>query len=159
IAEHAQRMEVCVENRCFFLPLSCIFLSQLDDGADGLGVEPVALGFGEYVADIGRDTGLFLFEFFHAADDAFELIDGDASDPVVSFLHTRRLFWWLYSSAVRLSQSPPKVIHACDDFGNSFFSSAVRSASRFFCLASRAACRLLLVFIRSSFPVVVILRL
>src|SRR5687768_2779721 len=66
-------MHIEVEDRLGLLPFIGVLLPDANHLAHDLGVEAVALGFGENVADIVRDALLFLLQPLDPLDEGSEL--------------------------------------------------------------------------------------
>ena len=76
-AEHPERVQVSFENCLGFLALVDVLAPELDDGAQRLHVEAVALGFREHIADVVGEGLLLLLKSLDALDERLELILGE----------------------------------------------------------------------------------
>src|SRR5208282_6049024 len=77
-SQHAERVQVGLENGLLLLALVDVLLAQPHHSAQRLDVETVALGLGKDVANVVGDRLLLFFEPLDAFDERLELILGEA---------------------------------------------------------------------------------
>ncbi|EGE55977.1 hypothetical protein PBC5p54 [Rhizobium etli CNPAF512] len=76
--DHAERVQVGVEDRFLFHALLLVLFAQRHDLLQDLGVEAHSLGFAIDVLDVVGDGLLFFFQPFNALDESAKLVAGDA---------------------------------------------------------------------------------
>ena len=75
--QHAQRLQIGIQDRLLLGALVGVLLAHADDGAQRLDVVAVALGFAVDVLDVVGNRLLFLFKPLDALDDGLELVLGE----------------------------------------------------------------------------------
>src|SRR3984885_9900273 len=84
-SNHAERVQVGLENSLLLLALVDVLLAQPHHDAQRFYVEAVALGFGIDVADVVGDGFLFFFEPLDPLDESLELVLGETVGGLLVF--------------------------------------------------------------------------